>query len=613
MRRIVILIVIGALAALAVLYGIRLAERSTSRAVSALLPRDTVAFVHLPDFNRTRDQWHQSDVYQLYSEPSVQEFLRKPLAKLAPKGASAQALQEIERLDPKDAFVAITRIDNNNPTVTGGFRFKCSQAEAEKIIERWRARVLTQNRAAQREKLAYERHQIDTITVAPFVLATAFADDWFFAANDVNELKAMLYRADHRDQDRQSALEGDKNFRAAMAHLPAGYAVAFYVQPKTFSEKLAWLRSANGRNVPPDQRTMIEQIRGMSGASRFERGKIHDIFFVAMPKLEDTKLTRSSLALGTKNTFLYLAMLMNLGQKLDAFNQTAGSGTLAAGWQKTLQTFARSGVTAEDWKAAFGIELGALADWPESARGPWLFVTFPVQDTVKAGRVIEMLTASPTDGTSWNQTEKDGVRYYSMMSAASLLAITPTIALSNRLMVIGLDPISVEQAIKRGESGGSELADSAAYDNAAKPVPAPTNFFAYVDVPILYSRIDSTVRPMLLLGAAFLPWLNDYVDLAKLPPAEVVTKHLGPIVSSQRYDGDGYVAESVGSITLNQSGLGLGALGIWGTMAYQRGGGPSLKSPITSSPPPAASPSPTGTKGRNPLGTAPTPRASGTP
>src|SRR4029077_8143430 len=131
-------------------------------------------------------------------------------------------------------------------------------------------------------------------------------------------------------------------------------------------------------------------------------------------------------------------------------------------------------------------------------------------------------------------------------SPASLFAINPTIALSNRIMIVGVDPISVEEAIKRSQSSTSELGNSAAYSNAAKSVPAPTNFFAYVDLPVLYSRIDSTVRPMLFLGAAFLPWLNDYVDLTKLPPAEIVTKHLSPVVSSQLYDRNGYVAESLG-------------------------------------------------------------------
>jgi hypothetical protein len=64
---------------------------------------------------------------------------------------------------------------------------------------------------------------------------------------------------------------------------------------------------------------------------------------------------------------------------------------------------------------------------------------------------------------------------------------------------------------------------------------------------------------MLLMSAAFMPAISDYVDVGKLPPPETVTKHLSPIISSQRYDGDGYVTESTGPVTLD-IGLGLPAV-----------------------------------------------------
>jgi hypothetical protein len=567
MRRPLLLVII-AVAAFAIGYALRISEKSRSTAAAAFLPRETIAFVHLPNFNQTRDQWHQSDIYQLYCEPSVQEFLRKPLATLPKRTAAAATLREIEQLDAKDAFAAVTKIDNNNPKLVGGFRFHGSPADAENIIERWRSKLVTNNPAAKREKSQHERHQIDTITVAPFVLATVFDGDWFFASNDLAELKGVLDRVDHRTKE--STLDADKDFRAAMAHMPSAYATSFYLQPKFFSDKLASLRAGGGRNVPPDQRSIVEQMRSICVATRFEQGKIHDVSFVGMPKLEDTKLTRSSLTLGTKDTFLYLAMLLNLGQKFDAINQATGNAAVGAGWQKALQAFARSGVSADDWKAAFGVEMGAMADWPESARWPWVFVTFPVLDAAKTGKVIESLTVSNPDGANWTQTEKDGVRYFSMVSAASLIAITPTIALSNRIVIGGLEPVSVEAAVQRSLAGTSELGNSAAYENAARSVPAPTNFFAYIDLPLFYTRLDSTLRPMLFM-TAFIPWVANYVDVNKLPPADVVTKHLSPIVSSQRYDGDGYVAESVGSITLNQSGASLIALGALGTLVYQHG------------------------------------------
>src|SRR5207249_4719855 len=105
------------------------------------------------------------------------------------------------------------------------------------------------------------------------------------------------------------------------------------------------------------------------------------------------------------------------------------------------------------------------------------------------------------------------------------------------------------------------LADSSAYKLAARAVPAPTDAFVYVDTALLYSRLDAALRPMLLMSAAFMPAISDYVDVGKLPPPGIVTKHLSPIVSSQRYEGDGYVTESTGPVTLD-IGLGLPAV-LW--------------------------------------------------
>jgi len=73
------------------------------------------------------------------------------------------------------------------------------------------------------------------------------------------------------------------------------------------------------------------------------------------------------------------------------------------------------------------------------------------------------------------------------------------------------------------------------------------------------------MRPMLLMSAAFMPAVSDYLDVGKLPPPELVAKHLSPIVSSQRYEGDGYVTESVGPVTLSQAAIVLGLPAIlWG-------------------------------------------------
>ena len=593
MKRIPLLIIALAVAAFAGWYYWKVSLQLSGAPVSALLPRETIFLAHLPDFNRTRDDWRHCDIYQLYREPAVQDFLRPALAglsKLPKTNAASQTLQEIEQLDPKHAFLALTSIENNNPRFVGGFRFGGSQEEAERLINRWRSTFLEQTPSAKREKLQYQRHEIELVTAAPFTLATTYDRPWFFAATDLTELKALLDRADHRAKNQEDALDKDAAYRAAIAHRPSTYAAFFYLRPKIFSERLAALRAAVRSRPAPSDYTMLEKMRCIAGSMRFENGKIHDGLFLGMPKLEhDTTLTRSSVSLGTKETFFYLSMLLNLGEKIDTLNQVA-----ALAGAKIFQVLADSGIAADDWKAAFGLELSSLADWPSSAHWPSLLLTLPIIDAAKAGKIVEALIRTDESAT-WTDTTKGGVRYFSKQSAASLIAITPTIAVSDRILIAGLNPVSVEEAMKRSGTRSSELSDSETYKAASRLLPAPTNFFAYVDTGLLYSRLDASLRPMLLMAAAFVPAIAGSVDPTKLPSPEVITKHLSPIVSSQRYDRDGYVAESIGPITLDQSAIGLAILSSLGAGTRQKAGAAVTGRPAsrTATPQPTLSPSPT--------------------
>ena len=380
MKRLILLVVAGAAAAAAGWYVWNLSQKTSSASASVLLPRQTIFLAHMPDFNRTRDQWRHSDIYMLYREPAVQDFLHKPLANLStPKAFGAQTLLELEQLEPTNIFFALTSLENNSPKLAGGFRFRGSITDAEQVIGKWRSKFLERNPDARREKLQYEHHEIELVAATPFTLATAYDRPWFFAATDLTELKALLDRADGRVKNPNETLDNDEAYRAAIAHRPSNYELFFYLQPKTFSERLASLRAAIQSPAATKQQTILEQVRSISGATRFEGGKICDLLFVGMPRLESrdggTALTRSSLTLGTKETFFYLSMLLNLGERMETLNQAAG---LSGMTQKFAQAFSDSGITADDWKAAFGLELGSLADWPSSAHWPTVLLTLPV-------------------------------------------------------------------------------------------------------------------------------------------------------------------------------------------------------------------------------------------
>src|SRR5215469_13533282 len=214
MKRILLSIIALAVAAYAGWYYWNLSQQISSAPVVALLPRGTIFLGHVPDFKRTLDEWRQSDVYQLYREPAVQDFLRKPLENIGSQKAFG-TLQEIEQLDPKNAFFALTSIDEKAPSVVGGFRFRGNEEDAERVIGKWRATFLEQRAGAKREKIQYQGHEIDLVMAAPFALATTYDRPWFFAGTNVTELKALLDRVDRRTKRSEETLEHDEAYRAA--------------------------------------------------------------------------------------------------------------------------------------------------------------------------------------------------------------------------------------------------------------------------------------------------------------------------------------------------------------------------------------------------------------
>jgi hypothetical protein len=194
------------------------------------------------------------------------------------------------------------------------------------------------------------------------------------------------------------------------------------------------------------------------------------------------------------------------------------------------------------------------------------------------------------DDGAWVETDKNGVHYISMPYMAGFVALRPTIAISERFMVIGIDTASVESAIERASAGSINLSSAPAYKHAIQALPEPTKMFTYFDLGLLYTRLDAALRPMLLMSSAFMPAMNEYVDVSKLPPAEVIARHLSPIVSSQRYRNNGYIAESIGPITVSQTGLGALIVAGAGAFGYQHSGLGGLALPSFGSPNSGSSP-----------------------
>jgi hypothetical protein len=596
MKRFQLVVIMSMITAGAIWVGLYRSRHTSSAAVTALLPKDTLALVHLPDFNRSRAELHQTDLYQIWAEPAVQDFLQKPRAKIPTSEGLGPTLQECESLQMKDAFVALLGIEHGAWRMVGGFRFQGDPGNAEKIVANWKAKLLGQAPDFKHETVDYQGHQIQADTAGIVRLCTVRAGQWFFVANGPEQLKPLLDRVDGRVNDLNTTLAADEVFAAAAKRMPSIYAALAFARIDRLVEKLMPLAD-NDANESADQLAAIRQIRSFCGATSFDGGKIRDTIFVGMPQLLDTgNLTRTALPIATKDTFLYAAGFLNLTKPVPLPGSQGALGWMG-GLQKITSTLSSNGITLEGWNSAFGSELSWVGDWPANSHWPSLFATLPVKDSAKANKILSIITTANDNSAAWTHLEKDGVHYFSTRSGGQFFPLSPTIGLSDRMLVAGADAGSVEAAMKRSRSGDSELATSKNFLNAERAVPAARQAFTYIDPALIYTRIDATLRPVLFMGAAFLPGIADTVDLNKLPAPEIITKHLSPIVMAQSYDGDGYIAESVGPVTVYQTIIGAGGLGGAAAMLYYQQTRASVSpwvGPQTpaASPPASASPSP---------------------
>ncbi len=570
MSRLFLFLITVVVVVLAVGYAVR-SRHAPTVAVASLLPNGTIALAHVPDFERTRADWHRSDIYQLYLEPSVQDFLRKPLSHVPHSGAAGQHSKELEQLDPKDAFLALTSTENDQPTLIAGFRYRGSQADADKIIRQWKTKLLgTSGASVTTETIDYQKASIEVSRMSTVTLCTTYEKQWFLAANRVESIEATIDRLRSTAKTSDNSLATDQNFRDAMNHMPAEYSFGFYVQPKSLVDKLMNLQKSAGRSPTAAQLETLSKIKSFCGATRFDGGKLHDFFFVGTPELmKSGDLTRSSLALTTPDTFLYGATLLDLSRQFALTDPSVNSSFLGERLQKIGRGLVAAGITPAEWQTVFGNEMGAVADWRSDNRMPAPLVAFPVKDFARAKRMAVSLAHILDDDGEWAESDKDGVHYVSSPYKMGFVTIQPTIAVSERFLVAGVDLRAVQAALTRVANGAADVSSGAGYKQAVKALSPPTRGFSYLDLALLYSRVDAAFRPMLLMGAAFMPAMNEYVDVGKVPTAETIAKHLAPIVSSQRYEKDGYVGESIGPITVSQAAIGLTGAVVAGVIGYR--------------------------------------------
>ncbi len=597
MKKLAVVIVIALVVAAAVWVVLRIQLARQVAAVPQLLPETTLVLLQVPDLKKTRKEWHESDLYQLWREPAVQEWLQKPLARLPQSGGGARSLADFLALEPRHSFLALTSLERNEPKLIGGFHFEASAEKAREFIGQREAELLAKTKSATRETVVYGQHKIETVRVSRFAFASVYDNHWYFVANDLAVLKGLLDRVDHRVAKGDRSLEQNAAYAAAVKHLPGDYAGMLFLEPQPFVQKLIPLVAMTGQSLPMDQLQRLQQVQSVAAALVFEHGKMRETDIATMPEVSaEKKLERRLLPAAGANTFLYSDSRLHWSDNLLASSAPEAMGLPALVQQFTSAVKAK-GISIADLRQAFGEELEVVADWSPQSRWPTLLAALPVKDPSRARQVAGALTSVEIGGAPWTRTEENGVTFFRAEPFSGFIPLHPAIAVSDRFILVGSEATAVSGMLTRLAQPAGELAKSAAFHGATAELPAADSAFNYIDTRLLYERTDAAARPLLLMGAAFYPALQKTVDLTRLPPVEAIAGHLSPIVMSQRYETDGYVTESIGPVTFREATIGVAAA-VGGLLIYLREGlrnGDLWSNHSTPAAAPAASVSPTPT------------------
>jgi hypothetical protein len=263
-------------------------------------------------------------------------------------------------------------------------------------------------------------------------------------------------------------------------------------------------------------------------------------------------LARDALKLSTPDTIVAAGeRIQALGDAQWPEAKSDPSGVLQL-LDSYLKVFAGQGLGVRQFQQAFGPESGFVLDWPASAMIPTPLAMVDVRDAAKARKFLDTLATLPFGESGFTRQDAGGISFYSLpQTGIGFFPLQITLGLTGKCLIAALNVDAVKKGATRRDAGGAGLGGMPAYQKAAGLVGEPTLSFAYVDTKAVFERIYGLFRSVASMG--FVPHLSSYVDVAKLPAPETISRHLKPMISSAAEKDGGILLESAGPVTMTQA------------------------------------------------------------
>ncbi len=511
-----------------------------------LAPAEAEIFVECPNLPRSAERWSGTALAQILNEPSVQRFLGRPW-KALPKGYRA-IWDGALRFRPTSVFFASTDVARRHWLL--GLR--CAGD-----LKHWphEAETLTSGFFGGRF------HQLDPRAAQPEpAVAREFGGtevygtrcgNWLLFSSDA----ATVAEAARRRDLPQAGLETDPVYAACVKTMPAHPDVVTFARG-----------SMAGAMGLPASGVAGAAPRALVVTTSLVGREIRDRVFALRDDPGDESagvLSRVSLEATSAKTLFYGSTRLVPSAWRRAAAAAGGRFAMAQTFEEYFVALQNAGIdVAELDEALDNLEMIVERDPVTDVLQP--VIALETRDLAKTQTLLKRLV----DGrfaTRTKPAEVEGSPVYLISLGTPARPITLAIGFVGRQLLLAGNPETYAEAIRRLRVHQVGLDRSEQYRAASASVVTPTEAYAYLDTKPAFEKLYASLRPMAILGTAFVPTLTHYVDPFTLPETAEVSRHLTPIVFSRHRVKDGTVDESAGPITAYQAvalGIGVGvALG----------------------------------------------------
>ena len=510
---------------------------------AAIVPEDTVLLASFNDLPRSYLRWQETCLAKLAKEPEIRAFLEKPLGVWNRNPAAGETETILTALKPGKFFVAVTGVSVDRVDTLVGFQYWGGRQEFDKAVERMR-------REFSPGKVTSQDHDGETIVCSQhdkYAIFSATSGRWGFVSTSVEAVQAALDRVRGKKSGKPT-LASSARFREVSRRLLPSADITFFVQPQSAIDALLEVGHLLGAEAIPEQLAALRSTEAVGGSMKLDGEVQRDAwFFLRQSTLPTETLTHKTGRFTSPETIVFVDFLARF----------AGSAALVdkALTGKTPQSSVVE--LTELVTAACGPECALIVNWANGQMAPSGVLVLEICDQQK---VTALLNKAISLFPETRIVEDGGLKLYSTPSLSNPLT-SPTWTVTDQFLIFGLESASVLRAAR---SESANLTTLPAFAPALSTYRSANEAFAFVDTRAVFERAYATLRPVLLFGAQILPGARDLIDTGKLPQTETVTRHLPPIIFSQRRLEEGVLLESSGPVTVSQLAFAAGAGGFLG-------------------------------------------------